>query len=260
VQLVQFKIGNRKSKIRMLPEFNDASLLARALTHSSYANEHLNDETPAADNERLEFLGDAVLDFIAGAWLYDRFSDYDEGRLTSVRAALVRVSTLADFARQCGLPEHLRLGKGEIDTGGRNRANILGDAFEALLGALYLDQGFEAVRTFLLPFFERATPDIVNDNLDRDAKSRLQEWAQGKLNKTPRYRLISTEGPDHAKIFNVGVWLGEKLAGTGTGTSKQLAEQLAAKEALTHAPEFEAANSSATPLDAPDEPNQRTAA
>ncbi len=222
----------------MLPTFNDPLLFERALTHSSYANEHLNDPSPATDNERLEFLGDAVLDFIAGAWLFDRFPDFDEGRLTSIRAALVKVSTLAEFARECGLPEMLRLGKGEIDTGGRNRANILGDAFEALLGALYLDQGTEAVRDYLVPFLERATPSIVSANLDRDAKSRLQEWAQGTLNMTPRYRLVSTEGPDHAKIFTVAVWLGEALVATGSGTSKQMAEQLAAQGALARAGEF----------------------
>lgn len=216
----------------MLPNFNDQALLERALTHSSYANEHLNDPSPAADNERLEFLGDAVLDFIAGAWLYNRFPDIDEGRLTSLRAALVKVGTLAEFARESGLPEHLRLGKGEIDTGGRNRANILGDAFEALLGALYLDQGVDAVQAFLVPFFERSTPDIVSANLDRDAKSRLQEWAQGAMGCTPRYRLVSTEGPDHAKTFTVGVYLDNELMATGIGTSKQMAEQLAAREAL----------------------------
>src|SRR5215212_5402728 len=126
----------------MLPEFKNPDLLTRALTHSSFANEHLEEgQTRLADNEKLEFLGDAVLDFIAGAWLYNRFPDFDEGRLTSLRAALVRVGMLAEFARQMGLPEMMRLGKGEIDTGGRNRSNILGDAFEAVLGALFLDQG-----------------------------------------------------------------------------------------------------------------------
>lgn len=223
----------------MLPTFKDPQLLERALTHSSYANEHLNEPTPALDNERLEFLGDAVLDFIAGAWLYEKFPDLDEGRLTSMRAALVKVSALADFARQCGLPDHLRLGKGEIDTGGRNRANILGDAFEALLGALYLDQGLEATRDFLMPFLENATPAILQSNLDRDSKSRLQEWAQSTLGVTPRYRLVSTEGPDHAKVFTVAVWLGDSIVATGSGTSKQMAEQIAAREAMEQAPKLE---------------------
>jgi len=222
----------------MLPEFKDGSLLQCALTHSSYANEHLNGDVRMADNERMEFLGDAILDFIAAAWLYDRFPDIDEGRLTSLRAALVKVSTLADFARQCELADHLRLGKGEIDTGGRNRPNILGDAFEAILGALFLDQGVEAVRTFLLPFFEQMIDDLVRENRDRDAKSQLQEWAQGELGLTPRYKLAHTEGPDHAKIFTIDVWLGEKRAASGSGTSKQIAEQLAARDVLLRKAEF----------------------
>lgn len=231
----------------MLPTFKDPQLLERALTHSSYANEHLNEPAPAQDNERLEFLGDAVVDFIAGAWLYEKFPDLDEGRLTSMRAALVKVSALADFARQCGLPEHLRLGKGEIDTGGRNRANILGDAFEALLGALYLDQGLDAARDYLVPFLEHATPAIIQSNLDRDAKSQLQEWAQSTLSVTPRYRLVGSEGPDHAKVFTVAVWLGDSIVATGSGTSKQMAEQIAAREALLRASAQTTANEDDVP-------------
>lgn len=219
-----------------LPAFNDPQLLERALTHSSYANEH--PEERIVDNERLEFLGDAVLDFIAGAWLFEQFPEYDEGRLTNVRAALVRVSTLAKFAQQIGLPERLRLGKGEIDTGGRERASILGNAFEALLGALYLDQGIEAVRSFVVPLLAQATPEIMQAKLDRDAKSRLQEWSQGALGITPRYKLIATEGPDHAKTFTVEVRLGDRVAGIGRGSSKQMAEQLAARDALERTDEL----------------------
>lgn len=218
------------------PAFNDPTLLERALTHTSYVNEH--PEAQAADNERLEFLGDAVLDFIAGAWLFEQFPDYDEGRLTSIRAALVRVSTLAEFARQIGLPERLRLGKGEIDTGGRERANILGDAFEALLGALYLDQGIDAVRNFVVPFLAQATPQIIQAKLDRDAKSHLQEWSQAVLGVTPRYKLVATEGPDHARVFTVEVRLGDRVAGVGRGSSKQMAEQLAARAALERTSEL----------------------
>ena len=185
-----------------------------------------------ADNEKLEFLGDAVLDFVTGAWLYEKFPDLDEGRLTSVRAALVRVGKLAEFARLMGLPEAIRLGKGEIDTGGRNRANILGDAFEAIIGALYLDQGIDAARIFIEGFLAQAAPDIMNDNKDRDAKSRLQEWSQAELNVTPRYKLASTTGPDHAKMFKVEVWLGPRVSASGSGSSKQAAEQIAARESL----------------------------
>lgn len=218
----------------MLPEFKNSDLLTRALTHSSFANEHQEEgHIRLADNEKLEFLGDAVLGFVAGAWLYSRFPDFDEGRLTSLRAALVRVAMLAEFARQAGLPALLRLGKGEIDTGGRNRSNILGDAFEALIGAIYLDQGIDAARAFIEQFLERATPMILQSNQDRDAKSRLQEWSQSTLNVTPRYKLVGTQGPDHAKVFTVEVWLGSELGATGTGTSKQVAEQRAATQALT---------------------------
>lgn len=214
----------------MLPPFRDPGLLERALTHTSYANEH--PELGGADNERLEFLGDAILDFIAAAWLFEHYPELDEGRLTSVRAALVRVNTLADFARAIGVRERLKLGKGEEDSGGRERDNILGDAFEAVLGALYLDQGIDAVRALLEPLFAQRAPQIVQANLDRDAKSRLQELAQGQLGVTPRYRLIASEGPDHAKQFTVAVWVGERQVGSGRGSSKQQAEQAAAQAAL----------------------------
>ncbi len=229
----------------MLPEFRDPALLKRALTHRSYLNEHVA-APDEKDNERLEFLGDAVLDFITGAWLFNTFPDLDEGRLTTLRAALVRVSTLAEFAREMGLPELMRLGKGEIDTGGRNRANILGDAFEAVLGALFLDQGIDACQSFVLPFLERTTPAIRQDNADRDPKSKLQEWSQGQLGVTPRYKLAGTTGPDHARIFHVQVFLGEEAYASGAGTSKQMAEQIAAREALERASRSPAADETVT--------------
>lgn len=215
----------------MLPTFNNPELLQRALTHSSFANENPDNEA-FADNERLEFLGDAILDFVSASWLFETYPTLDEGRLTSVRAALVRVGTLANFARQINMQDVLRLGKGEVDTGGRNRSNILGDAFEALIGALYLDQGVEAAKGFIIPFLQQASAAIVAENLDRDAKSRLQEWSQAELSVTPRYKLAGTEGPDHAKRFRVEVWLGDRVAAIGIGSSKQAAEQMAAQEAL----------------------------
>jgi ribonuclease III len=219
----------------MVPEFHDQVLLLRALTHSSYANEHLSDGgTPIEDNERLEFLGDAVLDFVAARWLYHHFPDLDEGRLTSLRAALVRASTLAQFAESINLNDHLRLGKGEAESGGRHRANILSDAFEALMAALYLDQGFEAVSAFFEQMIENIAPVVLNENLDRDPKSQLQEWSQANLSVTPRYKVVSAEGPDHAKIFTVEVWLGSEVAAIGSGSSKQVAEQMAAREALSN--------------------------
>ncbi len=184
------------------------------------------------DNERLEFLGDAILDFVAAKWLYHHFPELDEGRLTSLRAALVRASTLAQFAESIQLSEHLLLGKGEAESGGRHRANILSDAFEALMGALYLDQGFEAVCAYFEQMIERVAPVVLNENLDRDPKSQLQEWSQARLAVTPHYKLVTAEGPDHAKTFTVEVWLGDIVAAVGTGSSKQVAEQSAARTAL----------------------------
>lgn len=222
----------------MLPRFSDPSLLERALTHTSYANEVAQEKgqpsraDASQDNERLEFLGDAILDFVAAAWLFRRFPDLNEGRLTSLRAALVRATALARIADDLGLPDLLRLGKGELETGGKRRANILGDAFEAMLGALYLDQGIAAVQEFLEPLLDRYVAGILSENLDRDPKSQLQEWSQEELAVTPRYRLVSADGPAHHRTFTVEVLLGERVAATGVGLNKQAAEQMAAREAL----------------------------
>jgi len=213
-----------------LPTFRDPSLLERALTHRSYLNEH--PELAIDDNERLEFLGDAVLDFVTGAWLYNRFPEMAEGRLTSLRAALVKAEALAKFAVQIGLNEHLRLGKGEADTGGRGRASMLADAFEAILGALYLDQGLDAVRDFLGQLLPEETERVLVGEGDRDAKSILQEWSQAERGITPRYRSVDEHGPDHAKTFNVEVRIGEEIVGRGDGPSKQAAAQAAARDAL----------------------------
>ncbi len=218
----------------MLPEFKDQELLNRALTHTSYANEHVAEGgVPMEDNERLEFLGDAVLDFVAAKWLFHRFPDLNEGRLTSLRAALVRASTLAQFAESIHLSDHLLLGKGETDSGGRHRSNILSDTFEALMGALYLDQGVDAVCVYFEQMLERVVSVVLNENLDRDPKSQLQEWSQAHLAVTPRYKTVNAEGPDHAKTFTVEVWLGDRVAALGTGSSKQAAEQAAARTALS---------------------------
>lgn len=210
--------------------FVDLSLLQRALTHRSYINEHPDDAVE--DNERLEFLGDAVLDFITGEWLYNRFPEMQEGRLTRLRAALVRTETLAQLGMHCSLGEALLLGKGEEESGGRIRQANLCGAFEALVGALYLDQGLGAVRTFVLPLFEPALNDIISNATDKDAKSMLQEWSQATLGITPTYRTTQAVGPDHDKEFTVEALLGDKVYGRGTGRSKQLAAQQAAYRAL----------------------------
>ena len=213
-----------------LPVFRDPSLVARALTHRSYLNEH--PDVALEDNERLEFLGDAVLDFVVGAWLYHRFPELREGRLTSLRAALVKTDTLAGFAAQIGLSERLRLGKGELESGGRARQSLLCNAFEALVGALYLDQGLEAVREFLDHLLPDEVERIMAEERDRDAKSILQEWSQAKFGCTPRYRTVHAEGPDHARQFTVEVSIGDQVVGRGVGPSKQIAAQAAATDAL----------------------------
>jgi ribonuclease III len=241
----------------MLPEFHDQQLLLRALTHSSYANEHLSEGgAPIDDNERLEFLGDAILDFVAAEWLYRHYPDLDEGRLTSLRAALVRASTLAQFAESIELPRQLRLGKGEAESGGRQRSNILGDAFEALMAALFLDQGLPAVQAYFEQMIEGTAATILSENLDRDPKSRLQEWSQATLSVTPRYKVVAAEGPDHAKLFTVEVWLGSLVAATGTGSSKQVAEQMAARAALSRAAELTPAAPASPDPQAEQQPDQ----
>lgn len=210
--------------------FKDVNLLRRALTHPSYVNEHPG--KGYQDNQRLEFLGDAVLAFLSGEWLFSKFPDASEGLLTRLRAALVRTETLASFAHECEVGHILFVGKGEEDSGGRERTANLCDAFEAIIGALYLDQGLDPVRTFIRPRFEAAIADILIGERDKDAKSRLQEWSQRQVGLTPIYDIILTHGPDHAKEFTVTVRIGEKIYGEGTGPRKQVAEQAAAKRAL----------------------------
>jgi len=209
--------------------FRDPLLLMRSLTHRSYLNEH-----PEAieNNERLEFLGDAVLDFLVGAWLYNHFPEYAEGALTRMRAALVGNQQLAEFARQVGLPHYLRLGRGEEESGGRERSVLLGSAFEALVGALYLDQGILAVRAFVEPLLEAASAQIMLENADRDVKSLLQEWAQGQGYGPPYYQDMNATGPEHEPTFQVAVIINGKVYGRGVGSSKRAAAKEAARQAL----------------------------
>jgi len=209
--------------------FSDMLLLSRALTHRSYLNEH-----PEAleDNERLEFLGDAVLDFIVGAWLYNRYPEMPEGDLTRMRSALVHTEQLAQFARQIRLGEAMRLGHGEMQAGGRERMALLCDTFEALIGAIYLDSGINGVSGFISPFLEVAADDILENRKNEDPKSLLQEWAQSQGYQAPMYVTRSAYGPDHSKIFEVEVMIGGEVHGIGTGPSKQAAAKAAARTAL----------------------------
>jgi ribonuclease-3 len=214
---------------RLGHRFGDLHLLVHALTHPSYLNEHPEDEI--GDNQRLEFLGDAVLDFVTGAWVYRRYPNFDEGRMTRLRAALVRTESLAQLARQTGVGEAMRIGHGEDEAGGRDREANLCDAFEAVVGAFYLDGGLAAVEAFVEPLIAPVAEAILAAEADLDAKSRLQEWSQAERGVTPNYRIVAEEGPEHAKTFVAEVRLGRKATGRGTGRSKQAAEQAAAQAA-----------------------------
>lgn len=216
------------SKRLNLP-FSDYFLLTRALTHRSYLNEN---KDAIEDNERLEFLGDAVLDFMVAEWLYNHYPEKPEGDLTRLRAALVYTDQLAYFARQIDLGRALRLGKGELQAGGQERTTLLCDAFEALIGALYLHGGLPAVSNFMVPLLTDVVDIIFQNHKDDDTKSRLQEWAQGKGFSSPKYVLIAEQGPDHNKTFEMEVWIGNKPYGRGTGSNKQSAEKAAARQAL----------------------------
>lgn len=209
--------------------FNRILLLSRALTHRSYLNEH---SEALEDNERLEFLGDAVLDFLVGNWLYNHFPEKKEGELTRLRSALVRTEQLAEFARQINLGAAMRLGHGEDDAGGRKRQALLCATFEALVGALYLDAGMDAVLNFMEPLLEPATVQILAAHKDHDPKSVLQEWAQSQGFGPPNYRTVTTHGPEHERLFEIEVVIDGQVHGQGIGASKQSAAKAAARDAL----------------------------
>ncbi|WKZ45319.1 MAG: ribonuclease III [Anaerolineales bacterium] len=213
--------------VRLGLPFSNLSLLTRALTHRSYVNEN---PSASQDNERLEFLGDAVLDFIVGAWAYNRFPELREGDLTKIRSALVRNEQLAKFARKLELGSALRLGRGEHLSGGHLRDALLGSTFEALIGAIYLDSGLGGVDAFVNPLFEETRESILTKI--HDSKSQLQEWAQAQKMSAPRYRTVSTTGPDHAKEFEVEVEVAGQVAGRGRGTSTHAAQRAAAQDAM----------------------------
>ena len=219
--------------------FKDYSLLQRALTHRSFLNE--NPGQALEDNERLEFLGDAVLDFVVAAYLYHRFPEMQEGELTMLRAALVRTRTLAQIAKELSLGESLQLGHGEAESGGRDRLPNLCAAFEAIVGAIYLDQGLAVAEAWIHRLIGPHLQQIIAESAHKDAKSEFQIWAQSSYNATPIYRVIDDEGPDHDKIFTVAVIVEEETWGVGQGGSKQKAAQAAASAALDKAELVEAA-------------------
>jgi ribonuclease-3 len=210
--------------------FEDKSLLQRALTHRSFLNE--NTHLPWLDNERLEFLGDAILSFVTAEYLYNHFPEMKEGDLTSLRAALVRGETLAEYARQFELGAYLLISRGEEAAGARSRVALLAASFEAVIGALYLEHGMEDAKSLIVRVIDSKTHRIVRERLDRNAKSLLQELSQGRMKVTPAYRLIEARGPDHAREFTVQVLLGDRAYGIGQGRNKQAAEQEAARTAI----------------------------
>ena len=207
--------------------FQNKKLLKQALTHSSYANEKKLGKLGC--NERLEFLGDAVLELISSDFLYAKFTQVPEGELTKKRASLVCEPSLAYCARQFGLPQYLLLGKGENMAGGRNRDSIVSDATEALLGAIYLDGGFEPAKDFVLKFILN---DIEHKQLFYDSKTILQEIVQEKGIQPVEYILTGESGPDHDKQFTVSVQVNGQVVGNGTGHTKKAAEQAAAYQAI----------------------------
>ena len=209
--------------------FQDPSLLQQAFVHSSYVNE--NPDFPLPDNERLEFLGDALLSFIVAEKLYHEFPHLAEGELTEIRVSLVRQETLAQLASALKLGDYLYLGKGEESTGGRQRQTNLADAFEALIGAIFLDQGLTAARDFVLGKLDSRLDRIRTRGIGRNYKALLQEFTQAEYQQLPAYRVVETSGPPHDKDFTVEVTLEDKILGTGSGKSKRAAEMEAARSA-----------------------------
>ncbi len=211
--------------------FRDPALLLQAFVHTSFVFE--NPEVGLGSNERLEFLGDAVLNFVVADHLYFRFPEASEGELTMARAALVRLETLAGWARRFGLGEALLLGRGEEAAGGRDRTANLGRCFEALIAGIYLDGGLDPVRSLVLPLVDEALGAEKQVPVEmKDPKSRLQELIQKEFHVTPRYRTLAAEGPDHARRFTVEVLVGTQVLATGEGHSKAAAQQRAAEAAL----------------------------
>ncbi len=212
--------------------FRSQEILREAFIHSSYANEASLDDAVRSDNERLEFLGDAVLEFVVSQYLFKTYPEFREGELTRLRAALVRRETLARVATSRHLGEFLVLGRGEEDSGGREKSATLCATYEAVVGALFLDLGLAAVEEFVLPELTSELEQLRSRALGKDFKSRLQEWSQKEFGVAPRYNVVDTDGPDHAKSFVIEVIIQGIRCGVGSGSSKQEASQDAATQAF----------------------------
>jgi ribonuclease-3 len=211
-------------------EFKNIKTLERAFVHRSYINE--NGKSGLEHNERLEFLGDAVLELSVTDFLFNKFKNKNEGDLTAHRAALVNAVTLSEIALELGMNEYLFLSKGESKDVGRARQSILADAYEAVIGAIYLEHGYEEANKFIIKYLLSKTDEVVHRGLLKDAKSKVQEKSQEIYGLTPKYRVMKEVGPDHDKKFLVAIYFGNELVGEGEGKSKQEAEQVAAQSAL----------------------------
>ncbi len=211
--------------------FNDPQQLITAFTHRSYLNEHK--KSADEHNERLEFLGDAVLELVVTEHLYRNFSE-PEGILTNWRSALVRTESIAEAGRKLGFEEYLRLSRGEKQGSERAREQILANTFEAVVGAIYLDRGYDEAKTFITEHILATLKGILDSGSWMDPKSRLQELVQSQEGVTPVYRVMNEEGPDHEKIFTIGVFVNDQLRGQGTGHSKQAAQQVSAEQAMQY--------------------------
>lgn len=211
--------------------FRDPRCFAEAVTHKSYSNEQMGG-VPAGHNERLEFLGDAVLELIVSDYIFAHYPGMDEGQLTRIRAEVVNEKSLARIGRHLGLGACLLLGKGEEMSGGRHKTSLIADALEALLGAVFSDGGFEATRSVVLPLVEDSIHKAASRKEGMDFKTRLQEWLQARKQGIPVYKLIAAEGPDHKKLFTCQVACEGSVLGQGQGKTKKAAEQEAARQAL----------------------------
>lgn len=224
--MIEFSNFEEKTKIF----FKNKDLLKQSFIHRSYINE--NPKTGMGHNERLEFLGDAVLELVVTDFLYQKYTGFAEGELTAIRSALVNAIIIADVASKLEMNDYLLLSKGESKDKGKARQYILANTYEAYVGAIYLDQGYEVSKDFIEKTLLIHTEDIVKNKLWRDAKSLVQEKAQEHIGVTPSYKVLSEAGPDHDKHFTIGIFFGDKLVAEGKGKSKQEAEQQAALNAL----------------------------
>lgn len=212
-----------------LPTFHNQKLFDRAFTHRSYLNEAKSKEP---SNERLEFLGDSILSFVVSDYFFNAYQDFNEGTLTNLRSQLVNTKSLAEVAKELGFGQHLKLSKGEEESQGRQNQSLLADSYEAFIGALFLDQGLTAASNFIRSTLIPKAEEIIRNKDFKDPKSLFQEFVQAQSHAAPVYKVLMEEGPSHAKLFTVGVYVREELLGQGIGKSKQEAEELAAKQAL----------------------------